>query len=840
MLTLKTAPSLLLYFLLLLCTAHSAGLTQPETLLKAPDTSCIQNGFYNCSAQCICNVSQAYFNAIMVGVSVLTMVWCLVFIFCYVILRELRQKPGEVILILAVTNFLLAIKYIVEGTQLLNSDPTTPRTTDQACQVGGFIGMFLTNTISFYQLTFYLYKVLTLRNPISASKITRKRYHSITILLSLALTIGELMVGGIGRTIMGICSLKSTPDFAIPAALDGVFFLSSAFLAYMLRRNISQRRKDLNLKETRYAEHYLGYLILLCIVLVGMLAIQIDFSDRVNKALTVANIEKYRNAFNVLGLCALFMFTLSSFALTMGQVRDSTVWKPLKKRLHYILCCQWRNSEYLEEHDRIIEPLMTTASGDAVIAEAKMELHSFGAKQQGVKPLSLSAPKGFPEAPIVSQNLVQKKKHPQMLCTMFAGVLYHWHMQKTRPRKEISIDIEAQYNDKSAERKKKFVLHDTVLRKNLPQMYKEIKSKNLKVRFGIFTSHASGLFKDLIEVDRVGLELQNSFDLIKNFNHILHAESIGEQFHFLTSDNKFILRSITKNERRCLVNILPQYVEYLKNNSSSLLARIYGIYKFEVMSPYHQINCVIMKNVSECSRTSIERMYQLKGVNLDQLALATDSESQCSGLRHPGRYCGEECFEKYERALSVDQSTREDLLETVQRDVQFLIGQGLFDYTLNVSLVNRSHFVQFDQRLSSSVILEVEESLEERSMVMESSILSHKEELEEDEESKGHNIEEYNSKREQSPRMQVHVQNSFHAIRSTRENLYYSIEIDNLLTQYTWKNRMKKFFCLGDSNNELPPEVYGERFLDYTKQILSEREEISEFMGNKEAEIDEC
>jgi len=61
--------------------------------------------------------------------------------------------------------------------------------------------------------------------------------------------------------------------------------------------------------------------------------------------------------------------------------------------------------------------------------------------------------------------------------------------------------------------------------------------------------------------------------------------SVGEggasgEFFFSSFDNKLLIKTVPENEFKVFLKFLTDYIKYLKKNPNSLIARIYGIYRF--------------------------------------------------------------------------------------------------------------------------------------------------------------------------------------------------------------------------------------------------------------------
>lgn len=57
-------------------------------------------------------------------------------------------------------------------------------------------------------------------------------------------------------------------------------------------------------------------------------------------------------------------------------------------------------------------------------------------------------------------------------------------------------------------------------------------------------------------------------------------ESAGKSgsFFFFSYDKKFLIKTMNNNELRVFKSALPDYIQHIKKNPNSLIARIYGIF----------------------------------------------------------------------------------------------------------------------------------------------------------------------------------------------------------------------------------------------------------------------
>ena len=92
------------------------------------------------------------------------------------------------------------------------------------------------------------------------------------------------------------------------------------------------------------------------------------------------------------------------------------------------------------------------------------------------------------------------------------------------------------------------------------------------------------------------------------------GESKGKSgsFFFYSHDRKFIIKTITNEEKETMDEILPSYYNYVKAHKSTLITKIYGIYTV-VIKYASSVNVILMQNLFGCSPIHIQRMFDLKG-----------------------------------------------------------------------------------------------------------------------------------------------------------------------------------------------------------------------------------
>lgn len=144
-----------------------------------------------------------------------------------------------------------------------------------------------------------------------------------------------------------------------------------------------------------------------------------------------------------------------------------------------------------------------------------------------------------------------------------------------------------------------------------------------------------------------------------------------------TKDNRFILKTITKDEFETFQNIAKNYFEYMKASPKTLLITFYGLFKVKGIVPRYLI---LMPNLIK-NRTIDTKVYDLKG-----------------RAKKPGHFNSKMIDDNTlpdPPSFAITKVGESQLLE----DIAFLEKQGLLDYSLFVIEQGRTiegiHLIDF-------------------------------------------------------------------------------------------------------------------------------------------------
>ena len=93
-------------------------------------------------------------------------------------------------------------------------------------------------------------------------------------------------------------------------------------------------------------------------------------------------------------------------------------------------------------------------------------------------------------------------------------------------------------------------------------------------------------------------EILESLNLNENVSSIFKSgEGMGKSgsFFFFSKDQKFVIKTMRRDEKTILINMLDDMIVHLKNCKQSLLVRIYGIFTLKTKI-FGSVDIILMEN----------------------------------------------------------------------------------------------------------------------------------------------------------------------------------------------------------------------------------------------------
>ena len=184
------------------------------------------------------------------------------------------------------------------------------------------------------------------------------------------------------------------------------------------------------------------------------------------------------------------------------------------------------------------------------------------------------------------------------------------------------------------------------------------------------------------------LEGENVNKMIRAFLPSLNKVGIGESegrsgnFFINTYDKQYMLKTINNKEVDLLRNkLLYKMCLYLKDNKTSLISRIYGLYKIKISGVIkeEEIYIILMKNVfGTFHEENIMKKYDLKGSVLNRRV------DTIKGQKVQRNVLKDINFNETEKTIKVSKKNSISLTNIINSDAEFLCQQEIMDYSLLV------------------------------------------------------------------------------------------------------------------------------------------------------------
>jgi hypothetical protein len=220
--------------------------------------------------------------------------------------------------------------------------------------------------------------------------------------------------------------------------------------------------------------------------------------------------------------------------------------------------------------------------------------------------------------------------------------------------------------------------------KKKPEENEEIitdKSKT-KGEDALIIEYQPEIFDDLRKNDNITDNIMiRAFSPSKNRSAIdKMSESKGKSgsFFFYSHDRKFIIKTITAEERETLLNVLNKYYKYVKEHEQTLITKIYGIYTLVIRNA-SSVNVILMQNLFGCSPIHIQRMFDLKGSTVQRKTKNVQNWKRDQVLKD----LDYQWLTKIDRKLiNFKEDNINEIKRNLQNDIVFFKSLRLMDYSL--------------------------------------------------------------------------------------------------------------------------------------------------------------
>lgn len=207
-------------------------------------------------------------------------------------------------------------------------------------------------------------------------------------------------------------------------------------------------------------------------------------------------------------------------------------------------------------------------------------------------------------------------------------------------------------------------------------------------RFKSYAPLAFRYFRDIFDIS-----VQDFLNSVgdKPLHAIGNPGASGSCF-WLTHDDEFIIKTVSKTEAKFLQKLLPGYYLNLDQNPHTLLPKFYGFYCIQIGG--RNIRVIVMNNLLP-SRIKMDLRFDLKGSTFKRKASKKErrKDTNCT-------YKDLDFMDLLPNGIELDFDMYEAIRQTIRRDIRVLSSFEIMDYSLLLGVHN---VTQEEQERKSSV-----------------------------------------------------------------------------------------------------------------------------------------
>ncbi|CAF1512910.1 unnamed protein product [Rotaria sp. Silwood1] len=164
----------------------------------------------------------------------------------------------------------------------------------------------------------------------------------------------------------------------------------------------------------------------------------------------------------------------------------------------------------------------------------------------------------------------------------------------------------------------------------------------------------------------------------KDFRELPNPGASGSIF-YITADDTYIIKTVSKKEARFLLSLLPGYYMNLTQNPFTLLPKFFGLYCYQ--SANKNIRFVIMNNLIP-TNVKLHEKYDLKGSIYKRKASEEERKRDLPTLKD------NDFKSLHPHGLILEPFFYDQLMQTIEDDVRVLGSFDIMDYSLLLAVHN--------------------------------------------------------------------------------------------------------------------------------------------------------
>lgn len=589
----------------------------------------------------------------------------------HIMYKELRKQPGDLIFMIAFSEFLLGIHWFSSA---IRTSTITTAASDEStfCTFNSYLAVIAGTMDTFYNASFLIYVLFALRSSIKKSWKPRRLYH----FANAAIVVFMLIVTQHrrGRNKYGTCSVRVSDTNIVMGGLMLFLSIMLSIVVYCFTKNnlpsmgikMAKLRRDfLNF----YSSYIKAYIFILCVVFFSYLCQVIGKNQNEpgsGKSFygVLFNLGRLGNSAKALLPLVLF------FVRSQDPALQNRIYKPVQKAADQLTQMIKDLSPRSKTQD---SPSPTDFDNDI---ENTTRSHSNSGLTDGT---SLEQELMTDSDDTYWMEMLPGKVKEAFTRTFIASIMHYYpgHLATLISNGLMSMPVHA-----------------------VESIEFQVRGEDLMRKLGTteaicncrMTIFAPMLFRDILVNNNRVVNFESSFNIHSNAENLREAGentggASGELFMF-SHDNQLIIKTITNQDEKVFGKVIYDYSQYHRYNKGSIMAKILGMFQFVIEGSRKPIRLIVLENIFTIPRTSILRRYDIKGSRYQRKILPRPQDlDRNNAIKNVLKDLD---FEEIEKEINfLDKQHRLNIMTTIKRDTDFFLSHGLIDYSMIIGVVQR-------------------------------------------------------------------------------------------------------------------------------------------------------
>lgn len=611
--------------------------------------------------------------------------------------KELRKPPGDLILMISLAEFMLAMHYLLSG---IRTSWISEHYPDDSlfCLINSYVAIGSANADVLYNMCFLVHMMISLRNAAKKEMCTpRYSYHVVT----LSLTALVLLKGHFGRNPYGTCSSKITLNTLYYSTIAFSIVISMSIYVYCRTKN---RLKVLGSRASELRRDFSNYQGSMVIVFIfTSLGIMTAFHGQYQGTLPHYD-TKYDWFFYIpfqdlifnLGKLGSTMKVSMPSLLFIIRMRDPLIQKYIVRMLMVFGCKREGRSRFNTAIDFI--------TVDSFEDEASFEIDEVPTLNSDLYASLNRSRRGTNYGSLI----IDKKSALKNELMTFDLEDNAWiHLLPTLVKNGLTrtfLAAVSYFHPIDLKASDTRIIESLVAQMDSFVTFK-MKEADVIAQFGLLESisdcmvtfYHTGYFEQVMAAHkervsfRQSLNPKNNEDAIKRSGKQDGGAS-GELF-LKSFDGKLLLKTITLEEFKVFNKLISDYSEYSVINRNSMIAKIFCLYSLEIPGTEKTAYAIIMENLMPFDPVKPIRTYDLKGSTYSrQVIIQKPGQSFLDSFSSNNQGTMKDIdFTNVEGIINLENKPqRAKIFWSLQRDLNFFVDHNIIDYSLLVSVYSKS------------------------------------------------------------------------------------------------------------------------------------------------------